>query len=1531
MAETKEQQYSGEQSHAVSQAVTAIYDRLIDRSALQLVQEREELQQSVCKKVIDEIMALYEISVESNPMERLPLVEKFLKVYRSKGDRYNTKKMGKEALLKLHEYRKLIKREYFDDEQYDNTIEFLSKIYKKTNEPQLEQLQIHLTGLNDESETTDPPSSDSDSDVDYGGQIKAVERDRDEKIASLQVKLPVEQEEGERKESDIRRSIAHQAAAQGAIRREIALVRQRFASMLDDIRRAAQAREYNRQMQAARRRILQKALTPDVYEIHRADIRFKRLVKTRVDNCHRFQKDEQTLPMPDVQAHPRYEEAYNKLRSGDASESELTDDECYWILEQGLNLVSAIKEIDDYIGTHGPGVLKQMDLYIEYHLLQMRGGEGHPLDDLTFTTAIQLHLKIEKKIIELVQEKNTAPPTLDYLRREFEGEPHPDPRVVETKDVPALKRMLRGDLSDLAIDELGERKEAIDDQLRFLDIITDSITDREEYLGEAVADLTEDLQYSFDDHVEPYLKSTCQLIEENLQVSFEAYYFDRSDNHIQIFEDYERAQLQYFQFRLKELQNVTPAHFKARERVYRKCQELQRYAQAYIQAHVQNTNDLEEKGQAVVAICNDFKPESTFISDMYAAMERSQPWRTFDKGPDVAKNRKWKLLFQSLKMSDDLIKNMPQLMENILVFLIDMGVSVVRDHVLEWQNSSIELDTPPTVASLAFAEKYVAKQRALEEIFRRVEMMEKFEKAREELRLSKMSPTQRKVETARLEYQEAQATLEYTESALKNNDVTFQQDPGGPPIIASSAAGQKLQEAERAVSNAQLKYQQAQEWVQSVQEKFEHDFEEDVPKAVQKQTSDAMTERLRARLEKFEHDFVEYLVRPMQKQTSDAMAERLRARLEKFEHDFQENVQKVVQKQTSEAMAEQLRARLEKLKHDFEESVPKAVQKQTSDTMAEQLRARLKEQARKARADARDRASDRLTDRRAQENAETSGAQTAIDKTHKAQEKQADHEAHVSAKDRANARVETRRAREAAETSGTQRVIDKTRKAQEKQADADAEQARKVAEEARQKNIEDFNRDVLKRVEAKGEAAEEAERAEKMTQQRTKISEATQRQINNMQGELDDKWWGSLKNIVTVEAFKIALGAALKHGAKIAFEKISPGTFESTLNAMQRESGAKATDAWVKEGQRVLEALKENAQNSGADSFTIASTASANIFASDATIEFLTRMEDFVEKAGFMRNLGNLGADSTILAKLLEQNTFNELASKVINVGFTAEVGLDGISAEARAHIRKAFKNHGIDQALRGVDMGLRAGVSFHNMVRNNMLRLEMDADTRDILEALVGFAQVNADEFCEGDSMGVCAAKPATKAHKTARQTIVNNQADIEDVKRLTEVSGYTFWYGVFLQVAGTAAAPWTGGTSLAIAAEGATISSTAGYVNRVSALANQAQRLNLIANMKDAATKGLAEFDAQVGAAYQLSTTSTNLIGREAALRGAGKDKQADNVKQYHTAFRKVITYIKDVAATQSNPSLTHIAAPLDTMRGIQELSPNLWENEI
>ena len=1487
---TKEQQY----------AVSAIYDRLIDRSALQLVQEREELQQSVCKKVIDEIMALYEISVEI-PMERLPLVEKFLKVYRSKGDRYNTKKMGKEALLKLHEYRKLIKREYFDDEQYDNTIEFLSKIYKKTKEPQLEQLQIYLTGLNDESETTDPPSSDSESDVDYGEQIEAVERDRDAEIARLQAALPAEQKEGERKESDIRRSIAHQAAAQGAIRREIALVRQRFASMLDDIRRAAQAREYNRQMQAARRRILQKALTPDVYEIHRADIRFKRLVKMRVDNCHRFQNNERVLPSPDERAHPRYEEAYNKMISG--ADSELTDDECYEILEQGLNLVSAIREIDDYIGTHGPGVLKQMDLYLEYHLLQMRGEEG--LDFTTFTDAVQLHLKIEKKIIELVQEKNTAPPTLDYLRREFEGKPHPDPRVVETKDVPALKRMLRGDLSDLVIDELGERKEAIDDQLRFLDIITDG----EEDLHEKSLKLTKSLQKAFDDRVkfQPYLESTCQLIEKYLQEYTVEYYVDRTTNsHWKIFTNYEIAQLQDFQFRLLELQNSTPAHFEARESVYRKCQELQRCAQAYIQAQVQNTSDLEEKGQAVVAICNDFKPESTFISDMYAAMERSQPWRTFDRGPDVAKNRKWKLLFQSLKMSDDLIKNMPQLMENILGFLIDMGVSVgefVRDHVLEWQNSSIELDTPPTVASLAFAEKYVAKQRALEEIFRRVEMMEKFEKAREELRLSKMSPTQRKVETARLEYQEAQATLEYTESALKNNDVTFQQDPDGPPIIASSAAGQKLQEAQRAVSNARLKYQQAQEWVRSVQEKFEHDFQEDVPKAVQEQTS-------------------------------DAMAERLRARQEKFEHDFQEDVPKAVQKQTSDAMAERLRARLEKLKHDFEESVPKAVQKHASDEMAEQLRARLKEQARKARADARDRASDRLATRRVQEKDKASGAQTAIGKTREAQEKQADHEAHVAAKDRASDRLTDRRAREDAETSGVNDAIKQSREAREKQADADAEQARKVAEEARQKNIKDFNKNVKERVEAKEEADEKAQRAEQMTQQKTKISETAQRRTNNMQGELNDQWWSSLKNIVTVEAFKMALGAALKQGTKIAFEKISPDTFQSTLNAMQKESGAKVTDAWVEEGQRVLEALKENAQNSGADSFTRASTASANIFASDATIDFLTRMEDFVEKAGFMKNLGSLGADSTILAKLLEQNTFNELASKVINVGFTAEVGLDGISVKAQAQIKEAFKNHGIDQALRGVDAGLRTGVSLHNMVRNNMLRLEMDADTRDILEALVGFAQVDADEFCEGDSMGVCAAKPAAKAHKSAQKAAQKMLANIEDLETIGEYTGLyskTFWFGIFLQVAGAASIPWTGPAGATIAAKGATMTAYVGTVNRVSALVNQANRLAAIANMKDAATKGLAEFDAQVGAAYQLSTTSTNLLGREAALRGAGKYAEARMVKQYHTAFREVITYIKDVAATQSNPSRADIAAPLDTMRGIQELSHNLWENEI
>ena len=116
-----------------------------------------------------------------------------------------------------------------------------------------------------------------------------------------------------------------------------------------------------------------------------------------------------------------------------------------------------------------------------------------------------------------------------------------------------------------------------------------------------------------------------------------------------------------------------------------------------------------------------------------------------------------------------------------------------------------------------------------------------------------------------------------------------------------------------------------------------------------------------------------------------------------------------------------------------------------------------------------------------------------------------------------------------------------------------------------------------------------------MTQQKTKISETAQRRTNNMQGELNDQWWSSLKNIVTVEAFKMALGAALKQGTKIAFEKISPDTFQSTLNAMQKESGAKVTDAWVEEGQRVLEALKENAQNSGADSFTRASTASVGL------------------------------------------------------------------------------------------------------------------------------------------------------------------------------------------------------------------------------------------------------------------------------------------------------------------------------------------------
>jgi hypothetical protein len=1546
-------------------AVAAIYKGLIDRSALQLVQEREELQQSVCKKVIDEIMALYEISVKK-PMERPTLIENFLKVYRS-NDKYNTEKMGKEALLKLHEYRKLIKREYFDDEQYDNTIEFLSKIYKKTKEPQLEQLQIYLTGLNDESETTDPPSSDSD--VDYGEQIEAVERDRDAEIARLQAALPAEQKEGERKESDIRRSIAHQAPDQGAIRRDIALVRQRFESMLDDIRRASQAREYNRQMQAARRRILQKALTPDVYEIHRADIRFKRLVKKRVDSCHRFQNNEQVLPSPDERAHPRYEErahpryeeAYNKMIS--RADSELTDDECYRILEQGLNLVSAIREIDDYIGTHGPGVLKQMDLYLEYHLLQMKGEEDldlgeedldlgeedldlgeedldlgeEGLDFTTFTDAVQLHLKIEKKIIELVQEKNTAPPTLDYLRREFEGEPHPDPDpwVVETKDVPTLKRMLRGDLSDLVIDELGERKEAIDDQLRFLDIITDG----EEDLHEKSLKLTKSLQKAFDDRVkfQPYLESTCQLIEKYLQEYTVEYYVDRTTNsNWEIFTNYEIARLQDFQFRLLELQNSTPAHFEARESIYRKCQELQRCAQAYIQAQVQNTSDLKEKLQAVVAISNDFKPESTFISDMYAAMERSQPWRTFDRGPDVAKNRKWKILFKALRMSDDLIKIMPQILENILGYLIDTGISIykfIRNPALEWQNSSIELDTPPTVASLAFAEKYVAKQRALEENFRRVEMMENFEKAREELRLSKMSPTQRKVETARLEYQEAQATLEYTESALKNNDVTFQQDPDGPPIIASSAAGQKLQEAQRAVSNARLKYQQAQEWVRSVQEKFEHDFQEDVPKAVEKQTSDAMAERLRARLEKFEHDFYQFLVRHVQKQTSDAMAEQLRARLEKFEHDFQENVQKVVQKQTSDAMTERLRARLEKLKHDFEESVPKAVQKHASDEMAEQLRARQVEQARKARADAKDRASDRLATRRVQEKDKASGAQGAIEQTRDAQEKQADHEAHVAAKDRASDRLTDRRAKEAAETSGAQGTIDKTRKAREKQADADAEQARKVAEEARQKNIEGFNKDVKERVDAKEEADEKAQHAEQMTQQQTKISESVQRRTNKMQGDLNAKWWSSLGNIVTVEAFKMVLGAAFKKGTEIAFENISPATFESTLNAMQKESGAKVTDAWVEEGQRVLEALKENAQNSGADSFT-RSGVSAEIFKSEATIDFLTRMEDFVEKAGFMKNLGSLGADSTILAKLLKQNTFNELASKVMNVGFTAEVGLDGISVKAQAQIKEAFKNHGIDQALRGVDAGLRTGVSLLNIVRNNRLRLEMDADTRDILEALVGFARVDADEFCEGDSMGICAAKPATKAHESAQkaaQQMLSNIKNLEIIVENTGLYSETFWFGIFLQVAGTASVPWTGPAGVAIAAKGATMSAYVGTVNRAVALGNQALRLAAIVNMKDAATKGLAEFNGQVGAAYQLSRTSTNLLGREAALRGAGKYAEARMVKQFHTAFREVITYIKDVAATQSNPSREDIVKPLDIMRGIQELSHNLWENEI
>ena len=463
----------------------------------------------------------------------------------------------------------------------------------------------------------------------------------------------------------------------------------------------------------------------------------------------RNKKKEESVQEESVHSLKYYKEAYEKLlESGKSTKS---DKECHEILEFGINTCYNIVNLDKYIATKGPEMLKQMDLYLQYHLQYHLRSDDKDKNEhwIPFVKEIRDSLMIEKEIIEAVQERNAPIPSLQYLQNELQNIPNPDPRVVQSPDVQSLRQIINGDLTSLKIDELEERRACILEQL----MCTDVIISKTDYHGFDIEETAENIQQGFTllkdrkrrDNAIEFLKLNCESIDKNLQSTFEDYYFgEGGDEELgeggdeeQIFIDHDIALIQDFIFRLKEQQNSDARVLRLHEKFFRMVTNIQisvkKYQNAYANAKRQPTAENIKKEtnmkQELMKLINlfqknnnvwSFEEDTKFVTDSYEKMEEYRPWRTFDRGPKTKTNLQVKIMFQALKLQDDLNKSV--VLQNIVEWA-NNTLTMVGNKILEWINSSVEREIansefPPTIASMESYKIWQEAQRKLQDEFR---------------------------------------------------------------------------------------------------------------------------------------------------------------------------------------------------------------------------------------------------------------------------------------------------------------------------------------------------------------------------------------------------------------------------------------------------------------------------------------------------------------------------------------------------------------------------------------------------------------------------------------------------------------------------------------------------------------------------------------------------------------------------------------------------------------------------------------------
>jgi len=554
------------------------------------------------------------------------------------------------------------------------------------------------------------------------------------------------------------REIYKEAVKEAASKAEEVAVLDAYEEAVKDIERDAEDRLMIKKSEYVYEKVRQRAITPKNYEISRANLVFKLKVKKRIENIIRWKakvmstgkrnkKKEESLQEESVQEESvqeesvhslkYYNEAYEKLlKNGKSTKS---DKECHEILEFGINTCYNIVKLDKYIATKGPEILKQMDLYLQYHLRSDDKDKNEHW--IPFVKEIRDSLMIEKEIIEAVQERNAPIPSLQYLQNELQNKPNPDPRVVQSPDVQSLRQIINGDLSSLKIDELEERRACILEQL----MCTDVIISKTDYHGTFPEETAENIQQGFTqlkdrkrrDKAIEFLKLNCEIIDENLQSTFEDYYFGEGGDEEQIFIEHDIALIQDFIFRLKEQQNSDGRGLTLHQKIFRMITNIQisvkKYQNAYANAkrHPTKENIKKETNmkQELMKLINlfqknnnvwSFEEDTKFVTDSYEKMEEYRPWRTFDRGPKTKTNLQVKTLFQALKLQDDLNKSV------VLQNFVDWAnntLTMVGNKIHEWINSSVEREIansefPPTIASMESYKIWQEAQRKLQDEFR---------------------------------------------------------------------------------------------------------------------------------------------------------------------------------------------------------------------------------------------------------------------------------------------------------------------------------------------------------------------------------------------------------------------------------------------------------------------------------------------------------------------------------------------------------------------------------------------------------------------------------------------------------------------------------------------------------------------------------------------------------------------------------------------------------------------------------------------